>query len=204
MTAASIKSNTAPQGGIKEKELRVESFKMMVNLESLNLGANRLEQLPPDLWKVPHLVELNLKNNLVREISNDIERLKNSLQELHLDGNKLEELPSCLHTFLQLSSLTVSDNELLALPALPPCLTTLLARNNQIQSLPASFFSLTSLEELDVRGNEAFAAETPSYLLKNAEEIQGRFQGTKHRETPHVSSSQLVTLNMLYERAQST
>lgn len=131
MTTAAIKANKTDSG--MEKELKVEPFKMMVSLESLHLGVNHLAMLPADLWKIPRLVEINLRGNSLQTISEEIERTKNTLEALFLDDNQLQQLPNCLQHCRQLSKLTVCGNLLEDLPELPPSLTQLLLRNNRLK-----------------------------------------------------------------------
>jgi Leucine-rich repeat (LRR) protein len=132
MQSTTAKQQAALEASSGGKEVKFETFKMMVDLEHLHLGVNKLSSLPADVWKVPRLVELNLRSNMLTEISTEIERLSHCLEELYLDGNKLRELPAALEKCKRLKNLTVCDNQLTSLPALPQKLVQLLVRNNEL------------------------------------------------------------------------
>ena len=71
------------------------------NLESLSLNGNRLQSLP-DLSSLPKLSELDISNNLFRDIEDVLPALKSAPQLTHLmysfknneeENNLLKELP---------------------------------------------------------------------------------------------------------------
>lgn len=131
-----MQSTTATQKAATEtgKEVKFETFKNMSDLEHLHLGVNKLSTLPEDIWKLPRLVELNLRSNLLTELSPEIIRVSKSLEELYLDSNQLYQLPAALEKCKRLTKLTVCDNKLTSkgFPPLPPNLVQLLLRENEL------------------------------------------------------------------------
>ena len=101
-------------------------------------------------------------------------------QLLHLDARHaaLRALPTTLAAFRHLRSLNVDDNQIAALNGarLPPCLTTLHARNNFVHRVGnLSYAQLSCLKELDLSANpldcEASLA-TIAPLLKQQSSIE--------------------------------
>jgi Leucine-rich repeat (LRR) protein len=108
----------------------------MSNLKDLCLGRNPLSSLPDDFAVLTNLQRLWLDDCRLERLPSCILDLSN-LQELRASHNRLTELPDNLHALVDLKVLCVDHNHIESLPAhLPPFLTTLQVRENQLTSLP--------------------------------------------------------------------
>jgi Leucine-rich repeat (LRR) protein len=108
----------------------------MSNLQDLCLGRNPLASLPDDFAVLTNLQRLWLDDCRLESLPSCIMDLSN-LQELRASHNRLTELPDNLCVLMDLKVLCVDHNHIESLPAhLPPFLTTLQVRENQLTSLP--------------------------------------------------------------------
>jgi Leucine-rich repeat (LRR) protein len=108
----------------------------MSNLQDLCLGRNPLASLPDDFSVLTNLQRLWLDDCRLECLPSCILDLSN-LQELRASHNRLTELPDNLNALVDLKVLCVDHNHIESLPAhLPPFLTTLQVRENQLTSLP--------------------------------------------------------------------
>ena len=123
------------------KEIKFETFQKMIDLERLHLGVNKISTLPPDVWKLRNIVELNVRSNMLSELPPEIGRVAHCLEELYLDSNQLYQLPAGLDKCTRLTHLTACDNKLtsMGLPPLPQSLQQLLLRNNELTVRVARF-----------------------------------------------------------------
>ncbi len=80
----------------------------LTKLGTLDLSYNLLTQLP-DLSQLINLLELNLKNNKITDISTSFIDLKN-LRRLYLESNQLEVFPEVISKLTQLEVLKIADN----------------------------------------------------------------------------------------------
>ena len=101
------------------------------HVKALDFSDLSLEDLP-DPIKLKHLTELNLGNNLLKELSESIGDLIN-LTHLYLNNNDLTSLPA---TFKHLEKLQVLD-----------------VRSNKLKRLFENVTDLKCLEILSVEGN---------------------------------------------------
>ncbi len=84
------------------------------------------------------LIELNLSNNQLREISSQIEQLT-ELKLLHFSGNQIKKLPTELGNLGRLTHLCISGNKLKTLPSSLfrlSCLTEFAFANNPLPFQP--------------------------------------------------------------------
>lgn len=145
-------------------------------LRSLDIGSNRLAELPPWLWELPHLERLVAAGNRLRQLDGAVSRLS-VLRELDVSDNWLAGLPPELAACQDLRRLDVSGNAIEDLGAvarlpglvvldaarnrigaieLPPSPVTLQALDlsgNQLKTLPGSFRAFRALRRLDLSGN---------------------------------------------------
>jgi Leucine-rich repeat (LRR) protein len=129
------------------------------NLKMLNLYENEIESLqnigklaPPST----SLEDLNLGNNLIKEIPDEFATLK-SLKKLWIDDNYLEEFPITLCNLTALTELRLSGNQMTMIPPSIESLsqlTTLSLDNNRIEDFPMGILKLRFLEHLWLRQNK--------------------------------------------------
>lgn len=126
-------------------------------LTYLDISNNRLEELDhAQLEDHSALVALKMSNNRLRSLPHSFSRFR-SLRNLHLASNHLTTFPQFICELVTLVDLDVSFNMIPAFPSEIGQLTALErlnATNNRLKGpLPATFSSLGSLKELDLRWN---------------------------------------------------
>jgi Leucine-rich repeat (LRR) protein len=127
----------------------------LIDLMTLKLRGNRLENLPPTLGSCIRLRHLDLSSNSLSFIDH-IEGILSDLQECFLSENSLVQLPSFLFYSHELKLLEANSNRLSSLsPDIGNLrqLTRLCLNNNALQELPSALSSLHKLQVLDVRKN---------------------------------------------------
>ncbi|CAL4197036.1 unnamed protein product [Meganyctiphanes norvegica] len=137
----------------------------LVNLTVRNVDLNRVENR---IMKLKHLKNLNLSDNLIKEIPLPLGQMPN-LSELHLANNKLTFIN---HTFFEgtitrtLGFLDLSNNEIEYLPhtlGKLKSLYTLKLDNNKLKKLPISLGKLSALRNLSTSNNQL--VELPATLI---------------------------------------
>lgn len=124
-------------------------------LRSLALHFNQLQALPTGLFRLEQLAELNLGHNRLQTLPPAIGMLRR-LQQLRLNDNELAELPVELGQLEELRYLDVQHNRLRRLPpqlGRLPALRQLRAGNNQLSRLSGSLFGMSTLDLLDLSHN---------------------------------------------------
>lgn len=156
---ARLRSLTWSASGVK----RVESgaFRATAHLERLDLGDNRLADLPSDVFHPLHQLQyLNLTGNRLVALSQQLFHHLARLQEIRLAANLLSVLPYQAFTLArELVRLDLSGNRLVSLPdhSFQPNrqLQELRLAGNRLTKLPSRLFSgLTQLKVLDLADNE--------------------------------------------------
>lgn len=139
----------------------------------LILDAQKLEQIPPEVWQMPKLETLDLRRNALKSLPQNLVALT-SLKTLLLGQNQLkslpDELPNLIHLDLsknrfshfpvvlnhlkELQSLNLSSNRLRHLPELDfPALKSLHLSTNKIVEGCFGAKGLPKLEKLDLAHN---------------------------------------------------
>lgn len=112
--------------------------------------------LPPEIWQLVNLIELNITGLRMLTIPSGIGQLIN-LRSLRVGYNELVALPPTLGELTELETLDLSGNKLSFLPYEIGQLTNLrhldLSRN-QLNSLPHAIGQLTNLETLNLSHNQ--------------------------------------------------
>ncbi|XP_069783396.1 volume-regulated anion channel subunit LRRC8C-like [Narcine bancroftii] len=80
-------------------------------LEMLYLNKNKIEFLPPSLFKLTNLLFLDISHNHISKIPSDIDQLA-ELQHFAIECNKVSELPENLFSCTKLRVLNISHNNL--------------------------------------------------------------------------------------------
>jgi hypothetical protein len=130
------------------------SFAGFEKLEMVALGFNKISALPPSLFEVSSLQNLNVTKNQLTKLPS-LSKLVN-LKTLVIADNKIAKLNEDIGALKNLTFLDVSKNQLVALPnQLCSCrkLTKLAAEDNNIKTLPFDFDYLSELSILRLRGN---------------------------------------------------
>jgi len=123
-----------------------DSIGHLSRLKFLDLSSNELESLPPSFGELQELQTLNVSSNRITELVDP--RAMVNLHILDVSHNCLTELPNGI-CCSQLS-----------------LLSTILANNNELDSLPEDLFELPSLKLLDVTANKL--TEIPPSLSESA------------------------------------
>lgn len=148
-------SSSGASGSTELSGYRVTEVLLMPK-GSLNLAYRGLGSLSDDLFQLPMLTSLDIKANSVTVIPPEISRLV-SLVSLDLSRNQVTELPVELSKLPALTQLKAHHNHLKALPKWIGEMTrleTLDLAHNRIRSLPAEIGTLTTLRELNLFKNE--------------------------------------------------
>ena len=137
------------------------------NLRMLDLGHNKLRQIPESLGSLEGLADfLYLHDNELAELPASLRRLIR-LRYLNISKNTFENLPAAVTQMSGLIELRATDNRMTNLPPSISGLTRLRelhVRNNRLTTLPDTIGSLIELRLIDLRGNPI--ATLPESLLK--------------------------------------
>jgi len=122
----------------------------------LDLAGLGLSVVPPEVWTLRDLVDLQLSNNKLTELHEDIGCLV-ELERLGVAGNRLRTFPDSVGKMRCLESVYAHGNLLSSLPAslLADCteLRHLMLGGNRLTSLPDTLGECARLEELSAPGN---------------------------------------------------
>ncbi|GEM_PF-4764129 len=115
----------------------------------------RLKVLPKEMELMDALTDIDLSGNDIEEIPAFFKNIK-SVYGIKLGGNKIKRVPVELFAMLRLTILTLDDNPIEALPALPAetSLTDLSMVGCKLTSLGTELANYKHLLSLDVRDNQ--------------------------------------------------
>lgn len=123
----------------------------MTKLEYLNLGSNKLSNLPDEIFQLISLQYLSLSENLIIKLPFSLSNLRH-LEVLDLEDNYITKLPEEFSKLQNLTYLDIRRNKLKYLPKNIGVISKLaklyLYHNFELKNLPRSFTQLTNLEEL--------------------------------------------------------
>lgn len=92
----------------------------MPNLEWLDMGSNRIKEIPGNIDRIENLHTLWLQRNEIAQLPEAIHKLKN-LSTLVLSSNKLQDIPASMKDMINLRFVNFRDNPLKLRVTLPPC-----------------------------------------------------------------------------------
>jgi Leucine-rich repeat (LRR) protein len=122
----------------------------------LNLNANQLTGLAPEISQLTQLIRFNLDANQLTYLPLEIGQLT-GLTELILSHNQLTSLPPEIGQLTGLTELDLRHNQLTALPSEIGALKGLRwlrVASNQLTSMPSEISDLKELYVFDVRANQ--------------------------------------------------
>ena len=148
-------SDTLDLSELNLKTLPPEVFKL-THLKELNIGLNQLESLPPEIGNLTQLGSLNIEDNKIKTLPPEIGNLK-GLECLYLGGNQLEILPIEIGNLTDLRGLSLDNNQFKVFPSVITNLKKLehlYIGYNEIQILPPEIGNLTQLRVLGLNNNQ--------------------------------------------------
>jgi hypothetical protein len=188
-------------------ELRLEAVKRIRNFlnnpgqSTLNLCGLKLTELPPELFKIPDLVnrlkDLDLSYNQLTQLPDTFGNLS-QLTTLNLVRNELTQLPDTFGNLRQLTKLNLRMTELTQLPSTFGNLSQLadlkLDYNDTLTQLPDTFGRLTALTDLSL--NDSNLAHLPDTFGNLRQLTTLNLSSTKLAQLPDTfgNLSQLTTL----------
>jgi len=125
-------------------------------LKLLDLGMNKLIDLPKTIGKLSNLEELYLDGNKLKTLPDSIGNIL-SLKILNLFGNQLSYLPESIGKLVSLKKLVLFKNNLISLPESIGNLKSLINLDlycNDLKALPGSIGNLSLLKSLNLWGNQ--------------------------------------------------
>lgn len=134
------------------------------SLRQLNLENNRLTRLPDEIGALSALTRLDLSNNRLESLPESFGELRD-VYWLNLSRNRLESLPESFGNLRSLQFLFLEENRLTALPASMgrlAKLSHLALENNRLRSLPDSMSALGALDTLELQRNRI--EQVPDWL----------------------------------------
>jgi len=177
-------------------------------LWELQLSLNFLRYLPEGLFKLSGLQRLFVRNNLLTQVPNDINRLV-ALRYLDLSGNFIVDLPIGMFELPCINTLRLHTNLITSLPSQIGNLTTLKILqldHNRLNSLPDSLCKIVDLWELIAHDN--LLTDVPSQLgkLKSLKKLnlQNNFLQFLPRSVAAMSQEVVVAANNPYWRTNNT
>jgi Leucine-rich repeat (LRR) protein len=130
------------------------------DLETLVLADNALSDVSPRIGRLKKLRMLDLGHNRLTQVPDDLADLDGLTDFLYLHDNQLTSLPSSLARLTKLRYLNISENAFELWPESVSGSTGRLERlrelhlrDNKLTSLPESIAMLKELRHIDLRGN---------------------------------------------------
>ncbi|MBC1297457.1 leucine-rich repeat domain-containing protein [Nostoc sp. UCD122] len=187
----------------KEKltEIPAEVFELEW-LEVLNLSYNQLKTLPEAITDLQQLISLNLSYNELTTLPEAIIGLQ-QLTSLDLSYNKLTILPEAIASLEQLTFLDLRDNKLTTLPeaiASLKQLTFLDLSVNKLTTLPEALTSLEQLTSLDLSVNKLTTLPETIASLEQLTSLNLRDNKLTKLPEAIASLEQLTSLDLSYNQ----
>ncbi|CAG9126354.1 unnamed protein product [Plutella xylostella] len=134
-----------------------DEIKQLVNLQSLLLFGNKIQEFNENITSLPKLKVLDLSRNQLKSVPESLNKMK-ELTSINLSSNEIESMPKFVD-FPNLIIVDISNNKLSSFldleGAVFPHLTDLKLKGNVIESLPGCVASsLPSLKNFDIGDNQ--------------------------------------------------
>ncbi|XP_013167942.1 PREDICTED: leucine-rich repeat-containing protein 47-like [Papilio xuthus] len=134
-----------------------DDIKLLVNLQSLLLFGNKLQDFNENITSLPKLKVLDLSRNQITKIPDSLNKMK-ELMNINLSSNQIDTMPS-FGDFPNLISVDISNNKLPSFldieNANMPHLTDLKLKGNCIEILPSHVARvLPGLKNFDIGDNQ--------------------------------------------------
>lgn len=146
---------------------------ILPRLFELNMSFNRLEKIAPFIGLAQSLAYLNVGNNRLSDLPAELSQIPH-LRELAIPFNQFSKIPEVVFSCLKLETLVMCDNKLTEIPveglAKLERLAILDLSNNNINSVPGELGLMRQLQGLQLEGN-AFRVPRRDLLLKGTEAV---------------------------------
>lgn len=140
----------------------------LAQVTALILDGQQLEQIPPEVWKMPQLETLDLRRNAIKVLPETLGELK-ALKFLWLGKNQLQQVPQSLPDLVQID---LSANRFSHFPVALAQLNLLQKINfssNKLHKFPN--LSLPALQELNLSSNKIATFLISATFLPNLEKL---------------------------------
>jgi len=162
----------------------------LINLKELNLSANNIKQITPDLKNLEDLEILNLSDNGIEVLPNDVLTSSN-LKLVNFSKNLLTGLQGTAKQLILLERIDLSENNFTTIPNVNTFAQNLKILNlssNKIQSVSSPINRMANLQELYIGNNKVKTVE------KNV------FYNSLHLRILDLSNNLLREINFDYSR----
>lgn len=153
---------------IIEKQTFHNCFSVKETLAYLDLSHNKIDKVPFHVTSCENLIELNLANNIINELTEHSFAMLNQLFELDLSNNPIEKIHSktFFKTMPLLDSLKLINNSLSAVPILAlPQLNSIDLSHNIITTISSSSFTKTrKITILNLSNNQL--SDVPKHIWR--------------------------------------
>jgi len=148
-------------------------FTLRCTLKELELGQNKLKQVPVDIGRLKKLTKLTLNHNQISSLPKEIGKLAN-LEDLNLSHNQFAELPEPVLQLKGLCSLILANNQISKLEGMKlvplKALTLLSIENNNLSKLSVELGLIPNLKTIMVSGN-SFRIPNTTIISKGSAEV---------------------------------
>lgn len=201
-------------------QLTESRFNRIAQIDKLRLNNCKIDTLPPSLFALNKLVDLQLAENYISTVPNSISQLHNleflmlykndikdlptgifelkKLQQLDIYYNNIEKIDPKVSKLKSLQILYLSNNRIYSLPEEVgnlPNLHSLYAHNNRLSYLPKSLKKLQKLKTLRINDNYFNSLPEEVYSLKNLDYLDF---SNNQIESLSAKISSLSNLELLY------
>eukprot|EP00833_Pecoramyces_ruminatium_P011391 jgi/Orpsp1_1/1185423/evm.model.c7180000093683.1 len=132
----------------------------------INIKYAGIKEIPNDIYKLKYLKELNMYNNDITTIPSSVGDVS-ELEIINLSYNNIKEIPKEISNLKNLSELYLNLNEITSIPISIGELSKLKIldlNSNKIDTIPSEIGKLSELENLDLRYNKI--QKIPDELFK--------------------------------------
>lgn len=187
----------------KGEFVTIGSQRFYVRNGELNLKECFIEDLNKvkGLFDLKDLNKLDLSNNLLKEIPESINRLRN-LAFLSLRSNHLKKIPDSIGDLKNLKILDLSSNDIDQLPFSLGTISSLQILNlerNKLKTIPNSLMRLENLRELYLGSNNIISLPNHLFDYKKDDHIKGWINAVYHFEDQERIFQNVKNMKKLWE-----